>query len=113
MKEGAERLIQADTLYRKGEKMSFKEFLAKFVETTKKEIKALASSSFENSEKKEKLDLKITEAVELMLSKTNLNIFVIFVLKKFILPNVSELTQLIYDLLKSKIKGVTSEAEEV
>ena len=93
--------------------VSFKEFLIELKETAKNEIKELAKSKLESFEKKEKLDLVVKTLIETTLLKANINMFFKFILKRLILPYVSDLTQLIYDLLKAKINGVTLDFEEV
>jgi len=88
-----------------------KTFIKEFIQKTKNEIIELASLKLANSEKKEKLDIALTAFVESFILKTNLNLVLKFILKKLILPHISELTQGIYDLLKTKIKGITASKE--
>ena len=50
--------------------------------------------------------------VQKVLTTQKLNIFVKLLIKKLIVPCLDDVTQLIYDLLKTKIKGVTPEDEK-
>lgn len=88
-----------------------KTFIKEFINKTKNEIIELASLKLANSEKKEKLDIVLTAFVENFILKANINVIFKFILKKLILPHVSELTQGIYDLLKAKISEITTNKE--
>lgn len=90
----------------------FLELLNGVVDTAKEKITELAKEEIENKEKKVKLDEVITAFVENMLTKVKLNFFVKLCIKKLVLPHISEITQVIYDLLKAKITGETEETKE-
>ena len=114
MQKGAEYLIVENMYYRKEEIMTnFKEFLNEFITKTKEEIKELAKTELENKEKKTSLDEKIIGFVQAALNSAKLNFFAKFVLKKFVLPYICEFTQIIYDLLKTKINGITTKKGEI
>ena len=84
----------------------FLEFFNGFVNTAKTQITELVNEEIENKEKKAKLDTVIGAFVETTLAKAKLNIFVRLCIKKLVIPHISEITQVIYDLLKAKIAGV-------
>lgn len=78
----------------------------------KTKIKELALTELNNDEKKAKLDSYMTDIIvhnaDYWMPKNPIVKFVLnYVINKFILPNISGFTQLIYDLLKTKIEGVT------
>jgi len=85
----------------------FLEFMNGFVNTTKEQITELVDAELKNTEKKAQLDEKITEFAKSTLDKTKLNIFVKLAIKKLVIPHIADITQVIYDLLKAKITGVT------
>ena len=89
----------------------FIEFFNGFVNTAKEQIKELANEEIENTEKKAKLDTAIGVFIETTLAKAKLNIFVKLCIKKLVIPHVAEITQVVYDLLKAKINGVTDETK--
>lgn len=90
----------------------FLEFFNGFVETAKEQITELVNEEIENKEKKNKLDVVITEFAETTLAKAKLNIFVKLAIKKLVIPHIACITQTIYDLLKAKITGVTDVADD-
>lgn len=85
----------------------FLEFLNGFVNTAKEQITELANAELDNTEKKAKLDAVITAFAENTLAKAKLNIFVKLAITKIVIPHISDITQVVYDLLKVKITGVT------
>ena len=87
--------------------MNFKEFIENFVATTKTSIVELAQTELSNQNKKLVLDHKIGDFLEETLNNLAINFILKIALKKLLLPNVSLITQIIYDLLKEKIKGIT------
>ena len=87
--------------------MIFREFIENFVETTKNNIVELAQTELSNENKKLTLDHKIVNYLDEALENLTINFILRIALKKLLLPNVSLITQIIYDLLKEKIKGIT------
>lgn len=87
--------------------MKTKDLINGFVTTTKANIIELAQTELSDSNKKMVLDHKITTYLENALNNLTINFILKIALKKLLLPNVSLITQTIYDLLKAKIEGVT------
>lgn len=87
--------------------MKIKEFIENVAMVSKTHITELAKTELTNENKKLMLDEKIVNYVELAISQLSLNIFLKTLLKRLLLPNVSVITQIIFDLLKEKIEGVT------
>ena len=85
--------------------MQFKNFILDFVNTTKTNIIELAKTELSNSNKKMVLDQRIIEFLENAFENLKLNFILKFTLKKLLFPNVSVLTQIIFDLLKERIEG--------
>lgn len=88
---------------------SFLNFINGFTAVTQNEITELANKNISNEDKKKQLDVKMFEYVQKILATQKLNIFVKLLIKKLIVPCINDVTQLIYELLKAKIKGVTPE----
>lgn len=87
--------------------MKLRNFIESFVATTKTNIIELAQTELTNENKKLVLDHKIIDFLDNTLEKLTVNFILKFALKKLLLPNVSLITQIIFDLLKERIKGVT------
>ena len=87
--------------------MNIKEFIKNIAVLTKTKIIDLASEQISNTEKKERLDCTITDYIEKICSKLDINFFVRLILKQLLLPNVSIITQIIFDFIKVNIKGIT------
>lgn len=87
--------------------MSFRTFIDEFVTKTKLEIVVLANSELDNKEKKNKLDETIVAWVNKALDTLPINFVAKWVIKKYIIGNIGILTQAIYDLIKSRIAGIT------
>ncbi len=86
----------------------FKNLLKSVVIETKRIICVLAETELSNSAKKEKLDkavIKYIQNVMFLYAPSNIiaKFCFNFVINKFILPYIDDFTQLIYNLLKSKI----------
>jgi len=76
-----------------------------FVNYVKINIIDLAKKELDNSEKKKKLDKAVYVYLETLVSGVRINLFVKFIIEKFIIQNIPVITQAIYDLLKSKIES--------
>ena len=87
--------------------MEFKNFILNFVNTTKQNIIELAKTELNNNNKKMVLDQRIIEFLENAIAGVKLNFILKLALKQMLLPNVSVITQIIYDLLKARIAGIT------
>ena len=88
--------------------MELKHFIQSFADTTKKNIIELAKTDLNNSNKKMTLDHKIINFLEDSLEKLELNFILKIALKKLLIPNISLITQIIFDLLKERIKGLSN-----
>ena len=90
--------------------MSFKDFIQGFIETSKLYIKKLENySELNGSDKKKRLDEIILSYCDDALLNSSLNFFFKFLLKKFVVPNISYITQSIFDLIKTNITGITEQ----
>lgn len=86
----------------------FKEFIDGFKQTTQTYIEKYEKiQSLSNQEKKKQLDDIVEQYAETAINKINLNVFSRYIIKKFIINNIPYLTQAIFDLIKTKIEGVT------
>lgn len=88
--------------------MKLKEFIFSLIETTKANIIELAQTELSNSNKKLVLDNKIINHIEMAIDKLSLNFILKNLIKKMILPNISVITQTIFDLIKMRVDGVTN-----
>lgn len=87
--------------------MELKNFILNFVNTTKTNIIDLAKTELNNNNKKMVLDQRIIDFLDNTIAGVKLNFILKLALKKLLLPNVSVITQIIFDLLKAKIEGIT------
>lgn len=87
--------------------MELKTFILDFVNETRKNIIELAKTELSNENKKLMLDQKIIEFLENAIVGIKLNFILKIALRRLLLPNVSIITQKIFDLLKEKIEGIT------
>jgi hypothetical protein len=87
--------------------MEFKNFILNFVNTTKQNIIELAKTELNNNNKKMVLDQRIIEFLDNTIAGVKLNFILKLALKKLLLPNVSIITQIVFDLLKARIEGIT------
>ncbi len=92
-------------------KDSFLTFVNNFKEETQNKIIELAKTELQNEEKKKKLDVAIVDFVLGALDKMSLSGLAKLLIKKFVLPHVAELTQLIFDLLKEKFESKAKKDE--
>ena len=87
--------------------MKLNEFIKNFFEKVKNDVVELAETELTNENKKLMLDHNIVNWLEKAISGLTINLFLKMALKKLLLPNVSLITQLLFDFLKAKIQGVT------
>lgn len=88
--------------------MEIKAFIKQFTTTAKGIIGHLEDyRNLSNEAKKQRLDSDMTDWALKWVDELELNIVVKFVLKKLLIPNISTITQAIFDLIKSKVEGIT------
>jgi len=88
--------------------MQIKEFIETFATKTKGMIAWLEGyKELSNEEKKRRLDVQISEWVELTIDSIGLNFIFKFALKKILINNIPTITQAIFDLVKVKVEGIT------
>lgn len=75
-----------------------------FVNYVKFNIIDLAKKELDNTEKKSKLDKAVYVYLETLISGVRVNLFVKWIIEKFVIQNIPVITQAIYDLLKSRIE---------
>ena len=88
--------------------MKLRDFIENFVTVTKTNIIELAQTELSNENKKLVLDHKIISFLDDALEKLKINFILKIALKKLLLPNVSLVTQIMFDLLKERIEGITN-----
>lgn len=88
-------------------KYTLKVIIAEIVKFAKLNIADLAKSELGNKEKKDALDRAIKGYLVPLLATARVGFITKFILEKFVLDNVPVFTQAIYDLIKSRIEGVT------
>lgn len=88
--------------------MHIKTFIKDFVQNTKSYIEKYEQyKDLTGEEKKARVDSLIYEYVEAVIDNIGLNFIFKFVIKKLLLENIPTITQLIFDLLKAKVDGIT------
>ena len=89
-------------------KFTFKIIITNFVKFAQENIKALAEKELDNGAKKVQLDKAMTTYLVTLLGGAKINWITKLVIEKYVIKNIPVITQAIYDLLKAKIKGVTT-----
>ena len=88
--------------------MRFKEFVITFAKTTKDYIGYFEGfKDLSGEEKKIRVDKKITDFTLDIVNKANINMFLKFIIKNYVIKNIPAITQAIFDLIKAKVKGIT------
>lgn len=87
--------------------MKLNEFIKNFFAKVKNEVIELAETELTNENKKLMLDHNIINWLEKAINGLTINFILKAALKKLLLPNVSLITQLLFDFLKARIEGVT------
>jgi len=89
--------------------INFCEFLENFAGITKKLIERYETQykELDGTGKKIRLDDALTNYVEGVIDNIGLNFVFRFVLKKLLVDNIPVLTQIIFNLIKSKVEGIT------
>jgi len=80
-----------------------KTIINNFVNYVKINIIDLAKKELDNTEKKDKLDKAVYVYLETLISGARVNLFVKWLIEKFVIKNIPIITQAIYDLLKFKL----------
>ena len=88
--------------------MKFNDFIQSFITVVKTNIIELAQTELSNENKKMVLDNKIINYIDCSFDKLRVNFIIKKIIKTFVISNVSIITQLIYDLIKTKIDGITN-----
>lgn len=88
-------------------KYTFKVIVAELIRFAKLNIKDLAQSELSNKEKKNALDRAIRGYLLPLLATAKMGWVTKFIFEKFVLDNIPVITQAIYDLIQSRIDGVT------
>lgn len=86
---------------------TMKEFTKDLVNTTKTKIEHLASTTLSNEQKKEALDAYIRKWATDKLKEVSINVFLKWIIEKYVIGNIEIITQLIFDLLKASIHNLT------
>lgn len=81
--------------------------LSEIFNSAKAKIVELANTELKDEVKKQKLDTYIVNVIKATMDRLGFNPIARFVVNKFVIPYVDDITQYIYDLLKAKVKGVT------
>lgn len=84
----------------------FTKFIYAMVTAAKRKIILLTTEELSNEEKKKKLDEHIISLIENTMSALGFNLVMKWFVRKFIVPNVDDLTQIVFNLLKAKVSGV-------
>ena len=88
--------------------MKFKEFIQTVVTETKHYIEKYEQiKELNGKQKKARVDEVITEYVEATIDNLGLNFIARFIVKKILIENIPTITQCIFDLIKSKVEGIT------
>lgn len=88
--------------------MKAKEFINGFCQTAKDYIgKYEQYKDLTGEEKKARVDDIVTTYCQNAIDSVPLNFAVKWVLKKLLIPNIPHLTQAIFDLIASKVQGIT------
>ena len=93
---------------KKGIEMSIKNFIQGFTSTTKTYIEKFEQyKELSGKEKKARVDSLVTTYCVNAIDNLGLNFVLKFAFKKLIVPNIPNITQAIFDLIESKVQGIT------
>ena len=88
--------------------MKFKDFIQNTVKTAETIIvKVEEYKELTNQEKKQRVDEVIGKYVSSTIDYVQINFLFKLILKKYLLPNVPVITQAIFDLIKTRVEGIT------
>lgn len=80
-------------------------FFNDFIDLAEKTINELEKTDLTGKDKKTQLDITLTTFCEMALAKSGLGLVYKFIIRKWVLPLISNVAQRIYDLLIAKIEG--------
>lgn len=88
--------------------MKIKEFIQNIAKQSKYYIEKYEDyKDLNGAQKKARVDDIIKEYIENTIDTVGLNFVVRFIIKKLIIENIPTITQIIFDLLSAKVKGIT------
>lgn len=88
--------------------MKFKEFIKNFVDETKHYIEKYEQyKDLTGEEKKARVDDIILTYCQNTIDSLSLNFVFKWIFKTIVIPNIPHLTQAIFDLIASKVQGIT------
>ena len=88
--------------------MDIKTFIEDFAEKAKNLIAELEYiKGLTGAQKKQRLDEKMTKWAEELLNTSKINIILKQAIKQFIIKNIPAITQAVFDLIKTRINGIT------
>ena len=88
--------------------MSIKDFIKGFIQTSKTYIaKYEEYKELSNEDKKKRVDEILFSYTKNAIETLPINFIFKIALKKFLLPNISTLTQGVFDLIEVRISGIT------
>ena len=88
--------------------MKIKEFIQNISKETARYIEKYEQiKDLSGEQKKARVDGVITEYIETTIDKIGLNFIIKFIIKKLLIENIPVITQCIFDLIKSKVDGIT------
>lgn len=88
--------------------MDLKSFIQNLAANTKNYIEKFEQyQELTGEQKKQRLDEIIEDYIEVAIDSIKMNVVFKYVLKKLLLANVPVITQVIFDLIKTKIEGIT------
>jgi len=88
--------------------MDFKTFIQDVAANTRQYIEKFEEyKELSGEQKKARVDDIITDYIEVAIDSLKMNIVFKYFLKKLIIVNVPVITQIIFDLIKTKIEGIT------
>ena len=88
-------------------KYTFQMVVAELIRFAGVNIKELAQKELSNTEKKSQLDKAIKGYLIPLLATARMGVVTKFIFERFVIANIPVITQAIYDLIKSRIEGVT------
>lgn len=88
--------------------MNFKDFIQTVAKETKFYIEKYEQiKDLNGKQKKARVDEVITDYVENTIDNIGLNFVAKFIIKKLLIENIPVITQCIFDLIASKVQGIT------
>lgn len=88
--------------------MKIKEFIENFTNVSKAIIERVETyKDLSGEEKKERVDEVVANYVTGVIDNIQVNFIVRFIIKKVLIDNIPTITQIIFDLVKAKVEGIT------